>query len=74
MSSLNSAKLTYVHSKRGFLMCPYDLQGTEEKGVGSEARPAEAVGLVLGTCADDIRSLEGGDWPAGQDRTRRVKR
>lgn len=49
-------------------------QGTEEKGLCSAARPAEAVGLVLGTGADDISPLESGDWPTGQDRTRRVKR
>lgn len=40
-------------------------QGTEEKGLCSAARPAEAVGLVLGTGADDISTLEGGDWPTG---------
>ncbi len=50
------------------------LQGTEEKGLCPAARPAEAVGLVLGTCADDISPLEGGDWPTWQDRTWRVKR
>jgi len=49
-------------------------QGTEEKGLCSAARPAEAVGLVLGAGADDLSSLEGGDWPTGKDRTRRVKR
>lgn len=49
-------------------------QGTEEKGLRSAARPAEAVGLVLGTGADDISPLEGGDWQTGKDRTRRVKR
>lgn len=49
-------------------------QGTEEKGLCSAARPAEAVGLVLGAGANDISPLEGGDWPTGQDRTRRVKR
>lgn len=50
------------------------LQSTEEKGFSSAARPAEAVGLVLRTGADDISPLEGGDWPTGQDRARRVKR
>jgi len=48
-------------------------QGAEEKRVCSEAGPAEAVGLVLGTGADDISPVEGGDWSTGQDRTRRVK-
>lgn len=50
------------------------LQGTEEKGVSSASRLAETVGLVFGTRADDIPSLEGGDWPTRQDRARRVKR
>lgn len=50
------------------------LQGTAEKGVSSAAWTAEAVGLVLGTCADYISSLEGSDWPFGQDRAWRVKR
>lgn len=50
------------------------LQGTEEKGLCTAARPAETLGLVLGTGTNDIGPLEGGDWPAWQDRTRRVKR
>lgn len=50
------------------------LQGTEEKRLSSSARPAEAVGLVLRTGADDISPLEGGDWPTRQDRARGVKR
>lgn len=49
-------------------------QGTEEKGFCAAPRLAEAVGLVLRTGADDISPLEGGDWPTGKDRTRRVKR
>lgn len=40
-------------------------QSAEEKGFCSAPRPAEAVGLVLGTSADDISPLEGGDWPTG---------
>lgn len=50
------------------------LQSAEEKGLCSEARPAEAVGLVLGVGANDIGALEGCDWPTGKNRTRRVKR
>lgn len=49
-------------------------QSTEEKGLRPEARPAEAVGLVLGLGADDISAVEGCDWPTGKNRTRRVKR
>lgn len=49
-------------------------KGTEEKGVGSSTWPPEAVGLVPRTGADDINSLESGDWPIGQDGARRVKR
>lgn len=49
-------------------------QGAEEKGLGSEARSAEAVGLVFGTGPDDISPLAGGDWSTGQDRARGVKR
>lgn len=52
----------------------YVLQSAEEKGLSSATRPAEAVGLVLRTCTDDISPLEGGDWPTGQNRARRVKR
>lgn len=50
------------------------LQGAQEKGLCSAAWPAEAVGLVLGAGTDDVSALEGGDWPTGQNRTRRVKR
>lgn len=55
-------------------MSVHVLQSTEEKGLSSEVWPAEAVGLVLRTGADDISPLEGGDWSTGQDRARRVKR
>lgn len=50
------------------------LQSAEKKGLRPEARPAEAVGLVLGIGADDIGALEDCDWATGTNRTRRVKR
>lgn len=49
-------------------------QSAEEKGLRSEARPAEAVGLVPGLGADDVGAVEGRDWPTGKNRTRGVKR
>lgn len=49
-------------------------QSQEEKGLSSTPWLAKAVGLVLGTGADDIGALESGNWTAGQDRTRRVER